>query len=256
MTAPSPFINYLDRLATVARSSPDVVGLVGFGSTAAHGRADQWSDHDFAWLTQPGRADHYREDLSWLPDADAIALSVVEHHGGVKVIFTNGHRLEFGIADVDSFATWAGAPADVIVGDEAVRGATHAVVANRPEGDVDASREVRLMLTQIHSGVGRSRRGELLSASGLVRYEAVNHFARAVAARLAAEHDQLDPLDPRRRFDSAYPELGARLERIVASAVETAARELIDLAEEQFAPGWADFPSEGVAAVRRHFEWA
>lgn len=209
------FLRYLDDLAEVARSRDDVQGLVAFGSTADRNRVDEWSDHDFAWITAVGAQDRYRHDLSWLPGHERIALSVVEHHGGVKVIYDDGGRLEFGIAHVEAFSTWAGAPAEVIVGDEAVHRATASVVARRPESELDAARELRLMLTQIHSGVGRTRRGETLSGSGLVRLE---HASRL--------------------------------------SVEDAARALIDLAEEQLAPRWADFPHPGVAAVRARMGWS
>lgn len=249
------FLSYLDELTETARGRDDVVGLVAFGSTADRGRVDEWSDHDFAWLTEPGAEDRYRHDLSWLPDPDRIALSVVEHHGGVKVVYDDGRRLEFGIADVGSFSTWAGAPAEVLVGGDDVHRATASVVARRPEGDHDAVRELRLMLTQIHSGVGRGRRGETLSASGLVRFEAVNHLARALAVRLGGDSARLDPLDPRRRFDLVHPELGVRLETASRMPVEDAARALIDLAEEQLASGWGDFPHAGVAAVRARMGW-
>ncbi len=249
------FLSYLDDLAEIARTRDDVHGLVAFGSTADRDRVDEWSDHDFAWITAAGAEDRYRHDLSWLPDHERIALSVVEHHGGVKVVYNDGRRLEFGIAAVDDFSTWAGSPAEVLVGDEAIHHATATVIARRPDGLIDAARELRLMLTQIHSGVGRTRRGETLSGSGLIRFEAVNHLVRALAARLPGETARLDPLDPRRRFDLVHPELGERLEAANRLPVEEAARALIDLAEEQLATGWDEFPHAGVAAVRARMGW-
>lgn len=255
MTSNDTFSSFLAELAETACQSEDVVGLVAFGSTAARARADEWSDHDFAWITVPGAAQRYRENLDWLPDARHIALSVIEHHGGVKVVYEDGHRLEFGIADVEAFSTWAGAPAEMVVGDAALRGAVESVIARRPEGAIDAGREARLMITQVHSGVGRARRGEVLSASGLVRYEAINHLLRALAARLPLEIDRLDPLDPRRRFDFVHPELAGRLEQAVLLPVEDAARAILDLAEERLAPGWDDFPHAGLTAVRERMGW-
>ncbi len=252
----SDFADFLDRLADTARERDDVVGLVAFGSTADRTRADRWSDHDFAWLTTAGAEDRYRFDLSWLPDADGLALSAVEHHGGVKAIYDNGHRIEFGIADTVAFSTWAGAPAQVIVGDETVRAAAARVVASRPEGDVDPVREIALMLTQVHSGVGRTRRGEVLSASGLVRFEAVNHLARALAARLVEPTGRLDPLDARRRFDTTFPAIAERLERAARLPIESCARELVAIAREELEPGWHEFPRRGVEAVQRSLDWS
>lgn len=248
------FTAFLDRLAAVARARDDVLGLVGFGSTADRTRADEWSDHDFAWITVAGAEDQYRNDLRWLPDADRIVMSVIEHHGGVKVLYDDGHRLEFGISDVDSFVSWAGAPADVIVGDDAVRSAAATVEARRPEGDVDPAREVRLMLTQLHAGVGRFRRGEVLSGSGLVRYEAVNHLVRAITARQPRDA-RLDPLDARRRLELVSPQLGSRLESAVREPIDDAALALIEIAEELLAAGWPAFPHAGVAAVRARVGW-
>lgn len=246
----------LDDLVTVARTTHHVVGLVAFGSTADRERRDEWSDHDFALLTEPGTDDGFRYDLSWLPYSEEIVLSVVENHGGVKVIYRNGHRLEFGIADVEAFSTWAGAPATVLVGNASVHTATATVVAHRPDGDIDAAREIRLMLTQIHSGVGRARRGEVLSGSKLVRGEAVDHLLRAAAARSTADTTRLDALDPRRRFDLAFESFGAQLEDAVRLSVEDAAREIASLAEIQLSTGWHDFPHAGLATIREHFGWS
>ena len=104
------FEDYLARLTQVARDRDDVIGLVGMGSTAELWRVDEWSDHDFAWMVQPGAQDRYRYDLSWLPDAERIALSVVEHHGGVKVIYDDGHVLEFGMATLESLQHGSATP--------------------------------------------------------------------------------------------------------------------------------------------------
>jgi hypothetical protein len=230
-----------------------VVGLVGFGSTADRTRADDGSDHDFAWLVRPGAADRYRYDLAWLPDADRIAASAVEHHGGVKVIYDDGHRLEFGISDVAGFSTWAGAPAQVIVGDDAVRAATDQVTAHRPEGAVDPARELTLFLTQLLSGVGRARRGEVQSASGLIRGEAVTHLLRAAAALRAPDDPRLDPLDPRRRIDSVLPALTAEVEAACRLDLPACAGELLRIAEHEFGTETV-FPARGFAAARLRLE--
>jgi hypothetical protein len=246
---PERFAAFIDQLADRARAAPDVVGLVGFGSTADRARADDGSDHDFAWLVQPGAADRYRYHLGWLPDADRIAASAVEHHGGVKVIYDDGHRLEFGISDVAGFSTWAGAPAQVIVGDDEVRAAVDRVTGNRPEGAVDPARELVLFLTQLLSGVGRARRGEVQSASGLIRGEAVTHLLRAAAALRAPDDPRLDPLDPRRRIDTVLPALSAEVEAACRLDPVGAADTLLRLAEREFG-GDAVFPVRGFVAAR------
>jgi hypothetical protein len=177
----------------------------------------------------PGAEDRYRYDLTWLPDADRIIASAVEHHGGVKVVYDDGHRLEFGIADVRTFSGWAGSPAHVLVGDDAVREATGTVTRARPSGAPDPQRERTLFLTQLASGIGRAHRGEVLSASGLIRGEAVEHLLRAATA--AVDDPRLDALDPRRRVEYVLPGLAHELELACRLDPLGAAAALLAIAE-------------------------
>jgi hypothetical protein len=177
----------------------------------------------------PGAEDRYRYDLTWLPDADRIIASAVEHHGGVKVLYDDGHRLEFGIADVRTFSGWAGSPARVLVGDDAVREATDTVTRARPAGAPDPQRERTLFLTQLASGIGRAHRGEVLSAGGLIRGEAVEHLLRAATA--AVDDPRLDALDPRRRVEYVLPGLARELELACRLEPLDAAAALLDIAE-------------------------
>ena len=124
------FEDYLARLTQVARDRDDVIGLVGMGSTAELWRVDEWSDHDFAWMVQTRRARTATGTTSsWLPDAERIALSVVEHHGGVKVIYDDGHVLEFGMATLDSLQHWFGYAVEVYVDKGGVADAVAGMVA-------------------------------------------------------------------------------------------------------------------------------
>lgn len=257
----SEFGRYLGRLAEVAWSRDDVVGLVGFGSTAQRERVDEWSDHDFAWVTVPGAQDRYRYGVSeWLPDGDRIALTVVEGHGGVKVIYDDGHVLEFGIGSLEEVISWPGNEADVIVDktpDGGLRSGIRGAV-NRTSGHrlPDAAEATRLILTQVLIGVGRARRGEVQSARELVCSDAIVLFHTAVWARITPEAGvTINQLDPRRRFDRAYPNLGSRLDGLTQHDVEAAGRLLVDLTEEVLAPGWDDFPHAGLAAVRARLGW-
>lgn len=151
------------------------------------------------------------------PQLRPIVLHVIEHHDGVKVVYDNDHRPEFGIAELGDFATWAGAPARTLVGDAAVETAVQQVVTRQPEGDPGAARSTRLFITQVLSGMERYYRGEVLSASGLIRGEAVEHLLRSVVLRLPGDRDSVDPLDPRRRFELVHTRLASRIEAICRS---------------------------------------
>lgn len=253
------FEAFLDRLADVARAADDVVGLVAFGSTADRSRVDEWSDHDFAWLTVPGAEDRYRHDLAWLPDPDRIALSVVEEHGGVKVVYDDGHVLEFGIDSLAGFARWLGNRAEVVVDKGGVTEAVTAVLAKPPPGErTDPEREIRLFLTQLLIGVGRTRRGEVTNGGHLVRTEAVQHLLAVVAARRAPTGDAGagDNLDVRRRLERVHPDIATAIEAAIRLDPDGAGRCLLDLADRELAPGWERYPARGVASVRARLGWA
>ncbi|TFB46550.1 hypothetical protein [Cryobacterium tagatosivorans] len=251
------FDAFLAELRATAEADPEIVGLVAMGSTAERDRVDEWSDHDFALLTVPGAEDRFRDSLAWLPGADQIALSVREHHGGMKVIYDDGRVLEFGITDLPGLAGWHANAYDVLYDANGVTDAMARVAARPlPTGGPDDARDLALVLTQLFIGVGRARRGELLSAGNSIRSEAVAYLLPVLGRRVPATGpERLDSLDPRRRFEAAHPAVGARIDDLLTLRPEDCARALLDLAEELLAPGWAEFPHRGVAAVRARLGW-
>ncbi len=257
--APSPararFEARLAALVAALEARTEVVGVVGFGSTADRDRVDEWSDHDLAVLTEPGAEDRYRQALDWLPDPDAVALSVVDRHDGVTLVFDDGGVMEFGVATPDAFAGWAGRDAEVLLDRAGVAAIVARMVARPTPGEsVDVGAETRVALAKLLIGVGRARRGELLTASRNIRGEAVEHLLAAFAAALPGDRAALDGLDPHRRFERVHPELGARVEAALRLDPEAAARELLTLAEEHLGER-DDFPARGAAAIRRRLGW-
>src|SRR5687767_12203519 len=79
-----------------------VLGLVFLGSSAEQGRIpDVYSDHDFFVITVKGVQEDFRQNLAWLPDAENIVINYRETEHGLKVVFANGHLIEFAIFDED-----------------------------------------------------------------------------------------------------------------------------------------------------------
>ncbi|MDO7882314.1 hypothetical protein [Antiquaquibacter soli] len=250
------FDRFLDLLTATAAERDDIVGLAAMGSTADRSRVDEWSDHDFALVTVPGAEDGYRHDLSWLPAAESIAASVVEHHGGVKAIYDDGHVLEFGVTDLAGLEGWAGNAVDVLVDKGGLGEAIDRMLSRPlPSGPRDDRAEATLVLTQVLIGMGRYRRGEVLSAGESIRSEAVEHLLRVLGNRLPGDTARLDTLDPRRRFELVHPALGARIAEALSGDLESGAQELLRVTEEQLAPGWDEFPHRGLAAVRARLGW-
>ena len=254
------FDDYLHTVERGLADRDDVVGLVGMGSTAERDRVDEWSDHDLAVVTAEGGQDAYRPATAWLPDPDDIALEVHEHHGGVKVVYDDGHVIEYGVASLEELGGWAADAYDVRL-DRGGVAATMAAIAARPFPEAPVlQRDLGLVLALVLIGVGRARRGEVLSANTLVRGAAATALLRAVTVGVPPESgarsdSRSDSLDPTRRFEARYPRVARHVADALTGDIEACARELVDLAVELFGTGTDGVPARGLAAVRRRLGW-
>lgn len=248
--------DYLDRLVRVCDQDPRIIGLVLFGSSAAPDRADEWSDHDFAVIAHPDQIAALRGDLSWLPDADHIVASAQEHHDGFKAIDDRGAVIEFAVTDLTGLSTFLADTWRVAYGGSDVH-EVMAQVAAKPAPDAvpHPDRDAAVFLTGLLVGVGRARRGEVLSANGSVRSFALHHLLLLLTPLLPADA-RLDTLDPTRRFELAYPLLGARIGAALALPLEECARELLAIADDEVAPRWAGYPHDAARVVRARLGWA
>ena len=263
MTGPGPdadsgalaaFDAYTRRVVGWARSEPRVLGVALLGSGADRERIDGWSDHDLLVLAEPDAVAGLRHDLSWLPDATAIAAAGHEWHDGVKVLFDDGRVLELGVTDPAGLATFPMAAAAVVydtgplaAGIAAARAGTSTRRLTEP---ADAA---AVLLVELVVGVGRVRRGERLSGGNVIRSEAALTLADLLVARSGAGHP--DPFDGWRRLEAVHPEAAERLAVVLARAPEDAARGILELAEQLLAPGWVQWPARGAQAVRRRLGW-
>lgn len=251
------FEAFSDRLLASVSDRPDVIGLVFMGSAADRSRADEWSDHDFALVVQPGLQDEFKRNLDWLPEHERIAVAAPEHEGGRKVIYDTGHVLEFGVASVDDLALWQGKTALVVLDRGEVGQAIDAMISRQsPRESVDAEQEILLFIAVLLIGVGRHRRGEKLIAGEGVRSVAVRSLLEALVLRKPGiGPERLDPFDVLRRIELVHPAFAARVADAQERDVETCARLLLELAEDELAPGWDAFPHRGAQAVRRRLGW-
>jgi hypothetical protein len=231
--------------------------LLGSSSDAAAHRRDEWSDHDFFLLARPGSEQAVRDVGSWLPDPERLVLVAREGEIGFVAVYDDGHVFEFAAATAEelggALATEdVGIPVDAGGISELVAAAQARVTAAPAPDPVN---EARLVLVKLLIGVGRSRRGEELVAGQFVRTWAVNHLVRAVRARFPVEGSVRDGIDPVRRFERDYPELGARLNAHLASPVEDAARGLFGTLRGELEPGWDEFPSRAADVVATRLGW-
>jgi len=241
----------VDRAVTDER----VVGLVAVGSMAERDYApDEWSDHDFFLVTQPGEQDAFRTDLSWLPRADEIVLSFRETEHGLKVVYEDAHLIEFAVFSVEELRV---APVDrhrVLLDRGGV--ADGLVVISREQSSAprrDGARAFDLLLSHVLVGPGRHCRGETLSGAFFVRSLAVSDLVSLVTATLPAENETLlDGLDPLRRFELVYPEIARELDELSRADTLTAARGLLALAERELREVRPELPWHALDVVRGH----
>lgn len=253
------FDAYTEGLVRGCHATDGVLGLLLVGSTSATRREwrDEWSDHDFYAVLAHPDAEQLRRSLDFLPARERIVLAAREGPFGLSVLYDDGHLFEFA----------AGSPAelgDIRIGTYEVaydRGPVAPLVAAatapRPKDPVTAGDDAGLALVKLLVGVGRVRRGEALSGGFFVRSYAVSHLVRAVRARLRPAGEPVgDALDPLRRFERDYPEMGARLAAALGRPVEDAARSIFELLRAALEPGWVDFPSAAADVVAARLGWA
>jgi hypothetical protein len=250
---PEAYERFTRDLQKRLADDPRVLALVAVGSMARRGTTpDRWSDHDFFVVVAPGAQESFRSDLGWLPRGRKIALSFRETAHGVKVVFTDGHLIEFAVFDPDELALARVNRYRVLFDRERIGNRLERVAADTARASLPSDDWlVGQFLTNLLVGVGRHRRGERLSGRQLVASGALGHLVALLAKHAATPATALDSLDPLRRFESAFPELGRRLGATLERETPDMARDLLDLAVAEL-PG--RIPLEAVAAIRPRLE--
>ncbi len=239
---PDEYRLFTDSLTERLRADGRAIGLVAVGSMADRDYPpDAWSDHDFFVITPPGEQEELRNDLSWLPRHERIALSFRETEHGLNVIYDDGHMLEFAVFDLEEIALAGVNRYRVLLDLGGVEERIEHVAANpRPE------REDTFLFGKTLAAAlvawGRGRRGETLSAAFLVTW-GTTYLNRLLIRNLpAANASLLDGFDSLRRFEGAYPELGAELAAIVRLDPVDAGPALLGVLERELRPLRPDLP--------------
>lgn len=251
------FDTYTRLLAEAAERVPGVRSLVLLGSASEEARArrDEWSDHDFYAILEPGSQDEVRERLDLLPLREHVVMVAAEGTIGFSVLWDDGHLFEFGIGTPDELGAVGVDSAQLLLDP---RGDGAALVADarrrRAEAAPPAAEDaVGLALVKLLVGFGRVRRGEVLSASAFVRGHAVGQICAAVRLRRGGDAgpDSADPYDPVRRFERDHPAVAAAIAEALRLPVEDAARALVRLVRRELEPGWSAFPTAAADVVEQ-----
>jgi len=254
---PEAYAAFTEALVRSLSADPRVIGLVAAGSMAQTDHApDVWSDHDFWIVTVPGAQEHFRTVYDWLPDSARLVLAFRETAHGLKLLYDTGHLIEYAVFDE--------AELDVVrinsyrlLLDRANLAARLAAIQTRTMDEATQRAEradsylFGQFLTNLLVGVGRHARGEHLSGHDFVRRQAVGHLLPLLIKYTPASRpDQLDNLDPLRRFEFAFPALGEQLDAALALHTPSAADALRDIADSALRAHLDDYPAAAVAAVR------
>lgn len=237
-------------------ADPRVLGLIAVGSMAEREtQPDAWSDHDFLVVVSPGVQEELRNDLVWLPDHERVVYRFRETAHGVKLLYEQGHMLEFAVFDPEELHLGRFNRYRVLLDRsdlarrmEQIVGATREAVRAEDRDDAYLAGQV---VTLVFVAYGRWIRGERLSARAFLG-QAVTHLVRLFARHVPADApDILDNLDPLRRFELGYPALGAALNGVLDQPLPAAAAGLLALARQELAGRMPQFPEAAVEAVRR-----
>jgi hypothetical protein len=258
MTQRRDFETYTDLLREAAQRVSGVRSLVLLGSASEEARArrDEWSDHDFYAVLEPGAQDEVRRRLDLLPLREHVVLVAAEGTLGFTVLWDDGHLFEFGIGTLEELGA-VGVDSAQVLHDPHGDGATlvHDARLRRAEAVPPRAEDaVGLALVKLLIGYGRARRGEVLSASAFVRGHAVPHLCAAVRLRRAAvvaATDQSDPFDPLRRFEHDHPAIASAVAEAMMLPVDEAARALVRLLRTELEPTWPEFPTAAADVVER-----
>jgi hypothetical protein len=222
------FLSFQADLVNSVAKRPEVIGLIFVGSAAATHRVDQYSDQDFFLVVKEGTGEAFRQDLSWLPNHNEIALKPRETAHGLKVVYQNGDVLEFAVFE-DSELELASVNDYKVVLDNQDLVPRMAKIATRsiPQ-PIDRAREFELFLSLILIGTGRAKRGEILAAEQHIKSAAMD-FAIKLIRNARSANEKADSLNGFRRFEQDYPPLAKELHRIALLESEPAAQALCEL---------------------------
>lgn len=238
-------------------ADPRVIGLVAVGSMAQQDYLpDRWSDHDFFVIVQSGNQAVFRTNLAWLPDFANIVFYFQETAHGLKVVYSNGHLLEFAIFDLLELPLAKVNRYRLLLDRGGVEYQLKEMVqvTSDRETPPDSEPDKALFgqfLTNLLVGVGRYRRGEKLSGYQFVKMHALRHLLILLEKYLPSPTEGLlDNLDPFRRFERVFPDLEAELNEILRAEVPVTALGLLNLAERELQVYLQEYPGKAVEVIR------
>lgn len=244
------FDNYTERLRAALESAREVIGLVTLGTTVDSNLRDEWSDHDFWVITKAGAQDCFLKDLSWLPDAHNIAITVCHGKRYRTVVYHNRHKVEFAVLDINEAHEGKVQRYRILIDRDQIAElmkSVHQGTLKQAEARPDALQNLCVL---IWSACERYSRGELLSARQYLDGFAVNQLLSLISSDDDACEEGKDPLDPRRRLELRSPMLAAEVLTTRGQPIPETALRLLEIAERELKPKAPTLAWDKVTMVR------
>jgi hypothetical protein len=115
---------------------------------------------------------------------------------------------------------------------------------------VDLSRELELFFFHLLLGAARCARGEALSGHRIIKSHALERLLVLLVQGAEGDTGLLDNLDPFRRIERVFPELGARLNRLLLLEPIAAGIEMLALAEAHLRGRMPAYPEQAARITR------
>ncbi|MFV9505164.1 MAG: hypothetical protein AB4911_11430 [Oscillochloridaceae bacterium umkhey_bin13] len=243
---PAVLVARLDAIGVALSRRPDALALIGLGSTGLErDRLDAYSDLDFFVVVERDAKPRYLANLDWLADAAPIAYHFRNSVDGYKLLYADGVFCEFAVFTPQELAVAQGSAARIIW--ERPGATLPLPQAPLPGEQPEVAWQVGEALTNLYVGLGRFRRGEVLSAARFIQQYAVDRVLALVTQIEQATPASDDPFAPERRVEQRYPELARLLPQFVQGYARICESALAILA---FLEAHWDVNAELAAAIR------
>ena len=255
------FHTFTHTLQTTLAADERVLAIVAIGSLVQSERVDSWSDHDFWVITTTAAQSDFLNNLSWLPDHQAIVLALRPAQQYYTVLYDFGHIAEFAVFGPHDLARGRLNDYRILFDKADITSQVQAIAAQvhqeRQDSINDSATTFGHFLITLCTGVGRAARGERLSAYTYIFQYAVDALLQLVTQHIPAQRSEgADSFEPRRRFEQRYPELGAKLVQLGQLSPTSAADQLLDLAESLFTNSTLSIDPRAVSTTRAYIECA
>ncbi|RCW60370.1 MULTISPECIES: hypothetical protein [Halanaerobium] len=229
---------FTKELSQNLKSEADVIGLLALGSMAEKDHdPDLWSDHDFSIIVKAGNQDKYIDKLFWLPEEYEAVFTYKEAANSRKIILKNMHLIEYAVFTLEDLKKLKINSYRLLIDKNGISDYIEEI-KNETSRTSKLLTENKVLLgnllTDLFIGIGRYKRGEKISAHYFIKEKGLKQLLLLIEKNIDNnEIDNLDNLDPFRRFEYNYPDLALMINQIIDAEIISAAENILEFLQAQ-----------------------